>query len=229
MTQDIKDMLLNRALVHVPFEGWSEATFQAAATEAGVSVQAARAVFPRGAADLAAAHHRQGDDAMLARMASDEMAALRYSQKVAAAVRFRLDAVSDIEILRRGVTYYALPQHAVEGSALIWGTADKIWTALGDTSDDLNWYSKRAILSGVYSSTLLYFLGDMSDGHAATWAFLDRRIADVMQFEKFKSRIRENTALKPFVKVADTVFGGIKAPRGGRTDLPGRWTRGAGR
>ena len=229
MVQDIKDMALDAALVHVPFDGWSEATFAAAAADIGVTVVALRAVCPRGAADLAAAYHRRGDDLMLARMASEDLSALRYSDRVAAAVRFRLQTVTDTEILRRGVAFYALPQHASEGAALIWGTADKIWMALGDTSDDLNWYSKRAILSGVYGSTVLYWLGDASEGHAATWAFLDRRIEDVMRFEKFKSGVKDNPALKPLTGLAETLFGGIRAPGAARTDLPGRWMPGGRR
>jgi ubiquinone biosynthesis protein COQ9 len=63
---------------------------------------------------------------------------------------------------------------------------------LGDTSTDFNWYTKRATLSGVYGSTVLFWLGDDSPGHAATWEFLDRRIADVMQIEKFKAALRDN-------------------------------------
>lgn len=216
-------MLVESALAHVPFDGWSDATFQAAATDAGVALQDARAIFPRGPADLAAAFHQRGDDHMLARLASEDFAGFRYSEKVAAAVRFRLEAVTDKETLRRGLTFYSMPQHAAEGSALIWGTADKIWTALGDTSDDLNWYSKRAILAGVYGSTLLFWLGDTSEDHAATWTFLDRRIADVMRFERFKSSVRRTAALKPLVSIADSIFGGIRAPKKDRTDLPGRW------
>jgi ubiquinone biosynthesis protein COQ9 len=54
--------------------------------------------------------------------------------------------------------------HAADGAKAIWGTADRIWTALGDTSDDLNWYTKRATLSAVYGSTVLYWLGDDSPG-----------------------------------------------------------------
>ncbi len=221
MTRDIKDMLLDAALPHVPFDGWSEATFEAAADDAGLSPEAARRTCPRGAADLAAAFHRRGDAEMLAKMASEELSALRYSERVAAAVRLRLQAVTDKEVVRRGVAFYALPQRAAEGAALIWGTADKIWTALGDTSDDVNWYSKRAILSGVYGSTVLYWLGDASEGNAATWAFLDRRIADVMRFETFKSRVRDTAILKPLVSIADGLAGSIRAPRRDRSDLPG--------
>jgi ubiquinone biosynthesis protein COQ9 len=42
----------------------------------------------------------------------------------------------------------------------------------------------------VYGSTLLVWLDDGSDGWAETAAFLDRRIDDVMRFEKFKAQWR---------------------------------------
>jgi hypothetical protein len=82
-------------------------------------------------------------------------------------VKLRLDLVEPHkEAVRRGATLFALPIHAADGARALWETADAIWTALGDTSDDLNWYSKRAILSGVYSSTVLYWLGDQSAEHS---------------------------------------------------------------
>ena len=118
---------------------------------------------------------------------------------------------------------FSLPQHAAEGSALIWGTADAIWTALGDTSDDVNWYSKRTILSGVFGSSVLYWLGDTTEGESATRAFIERRIGNVMQFEKFKAQVRSNPALKPLVSFGENLLSGIRAPRSDRDDLPGRW------
>ncbi len=94
---------------------------------------------------------------------------MRYRDRVAPAVRFRLEAVDATrKRCGAGTTLFALPQHAADGARAIWGTADAIWTALGDTSRDVNWYTKRATLSGVYASTVLYWLGDDSIGHQAT-------------------------------------------------------------
>ncbi|MGR3291273.1 MAG: COQ9 family protein [Paracoccaceae bacterium] len=214
MSNEIRDKLLDAALAHVAFDGWSEATLLAAAEDVGVSADAAKAAFPRGALGLATAFHLRGDDLMVARMGSEDLKAMRYSERVAAAVRFRLEVVEDKDLVRRGMTLFALPQNAPEAARLIWGTADRIWQTLGDTSDDINWYSKRAILSGVYSSCVLFWLGDESAGHAASWEFVDRRIGDVMQFEKFKARIRNNEKLAPLLRIPDALFGGIKAPAG---------------
>lgn len=222
---DVTDRLLDAALPHVPFDGWSEATFRAAVTESGADPTLARAACPRGAVDLAVAFHRRGDDAMVARLRATDLSALRFRDRVSAAVRYRLEAVDDREVVRRGTTLFALPQHAADGARLIWGTADLIWDTLGDTADDLNWYSKRAILSGVYASTVLYWLGDMSPGHAATWDFLDRRIDGVMQFEKVKKAANDSPMLKPFLALPNWLARQVRPPmKGPRTDLPGLWS-----
>ncbi len=219
--EEIRDRLLDAALMHVPFDGWSESSFSAAIADAGVDETLARALFPRGAVDLALAHHARGDRVMLDRLAGADLSDMRFRDRIAAAVRFRLQAEPDREVVRRGVTLFALPQHAPDGARAIWNTADAIWTALGDTSEDANWYTKRATLSAVYSSTLLYWLGDESEDHQATWAFLDRRIDNVMQFEQLKAKVRENPALKPLLALPQRLLSGIRKPSGGRDDLPG--------
>ena len=43
--------------------------------------------------------------------------------------------------------YFALPHHAAPGAHALWKTADTIWNALNDTSRDVNWYTKRMLLS----------------------------------------------------------------------------------
>lgn len=223
---DVKTQLLEAAKPHVAFDGWTEATFRAAVEDAGVSMGVARAACPRGAVDLALAFHEEGDAAMLERMAREDLSQMRYSERVAAAVRYRLEAVEDKELVRRGVTLFALPHHAVDGAKAVWGTCDKIWEALGDISDDVNWYTKRATLSGVYSSTVLYWLGDESEGHVRTWEFLDRRIEDVMRIEKVKAKARENRVVSGLMAGPLSVFSRIRKPAPGRTGgLPGRWTR----
>lgn len=222
--RETMNALLEAAKLHVPFDGWSAATFQAAVAESGVAPGVAEAVCPRGAVDLALAYHEEGDQLMLERLTATDLSEMRFRDRVAFAVRARLEAVEDRELVRRGVTLFALPQHAGDGARAIWGTCDKIWTALGDTSDDVNWYTKRATLSGVYSSTVLYWLGDDSPGQVATWEFLDRRIDDVMQFEKVKAQVRDNEVLSRVFAGPLRILEKVRAPQGaGGHDMPGQW------
>jgi ubiquinone biosynthesis protein COQ9 len=215
-----KSRLLQAALPHVPFDGWSEATLAAAAADSATPPALARALFPRAGIDLALAYHSLGDDQMRDAVAASDLAALRFRDRIATAVKLRL-VHADRELVRRGTALFALPQHAGEGARAIWGTADAIWTALGDTSTDLNWYTKRATLSAVYGATVLYWMGDTTPDHSATWEFLDRRIENVMRFEKAKATFRENPLGKALLNGPLKVLERVHAPQR-KPDLPGK-------
>lgn len=218
-----KDKLLEAAINHVPFDGWSDATLIAAAQDCDMTQGDARAMFPRGALDLALAYHRMGDAQMVARLDGADLSELRFRDRIAAGVRYRLEA-ADKELVRKGMAFFALPQNASDGAAALWHTCGLIWETLGDTSTDLNWYTKRATLSAVYSSVVLYWLGDDTEGNAATWAFLDRRIDDVMQIEKIKGQARETGLYKAFMSGPGKVLDAIKAPGAPNPNYPGRWS-----
>ncbi|WP_054008280.1 COQ9 family protein [Cypionkella psychrotolerans] len=213
-----KSLILQAALPHAAFDGWSETTLQAALTDSGIAPGLARALFPRGGIDLAVAYHQQGDAAMTAALAATDLTALRYTNRVALAIKLRLSH-ADKELVRRGTTLFSLPHHAPEGAKLIWSTADAIWRALGDTSNDLNWYSKRATLSAVYTATVLFWLGDHSENNADTWAFLDRRLANVTAFENTKTAISNNPIAKALLAGPLKLLERICAPQ--PHDLPG--------
>jgi ubiquinone biosynthesis protein COQ9 len=227
-TPDPKDALLQAAIPHVAFDGWTPPTFQAAVRDSGVAPAVAHAVCPRGAVDLAIAYHQRGDEKMVASLKTEPMADLRFRDKIKRAVQLRIEVIDNKEAVRRGTTLFALPHLAPDGAKLIWGTCDRIWEALGDTSEDINWYTKRGTLSGVYSATVLYWLGDDSLDNAATWAFLDRRIDNVMQIEKVKAQVRKNPALSALLAGPTWLAGRVKAPaRFQRDDLPGSWRPGS--
>jgi len=215
-----RDTLLDAMLPHVTFDGWTDTSFRAAVKDAGLSEAEAKAIAPRGAIDLAVAFHRRGDAAMVAKLKETDLSGLRFRDRVATALRYRLEVMTEREAVRRASTLFSLPNHAAEGGKLVWETADHVWTALGDESRDGNWYSKRVILSGVWASTVLYWLGDDSPGHVNTQAFIDRRIDNVMQFEALKGKLRENPLTKPFMDMQTAVFGRMKAPVA-RDDVPG--------
>ncbi len=217
---EAREKLLDSAVSHVAFDGWSEATLKAAAADSGLEPGLAAALFPRGGVDLALAWHRRGDREMARILADEDLTALRFRDRVARAVMLRLE-LADREAVRRGTTLFALPQHSADGARAIWGTADAIWTALGDTSDDVNWYTKRMTLSAVYASTVLFWLGDDSTGLQATRDFLDRRIEGVMRFEKTKAALASNPLGKALMEGPLSFLGRIRPPVMPQ-DLPGQ-------
>ena len=216
---DTTDELIDAMLMHVPFDGWTDTAFRAALADTGTEPVVARGLFPRGARDLARAWHDRGDARMVAALDQADLSDMRFRDRVAHAVRLRVEAVDDKEALRRAMVQNVLPLNAPDGARMLWSTADHIWTALGDTSEDYNWYTKRMTLSGVIGSTLLYWLGDDSADSQATWDFLDRRIDDVMQFEKVKARVSDSPLGKA-LSAPGSLLARLR-PLRPRTDVPG--------
>ncbi|KFI33841.1 COQ9 family ubiquinone biosynthesis protein [Haematobacter missouriensis] len=224
--EEVRDRLLDAALPHVVFDGWTAVTYRAAVDDSGLDPTLAHMAAPRGAIDLAHAFHVRGDRRMAEALAASDLSALRFRERVAKAVMLRLELAGDREAVRRGMTLFSLPQHAAEGSRLVWETADTIWTALGDTADDLNWYTKRASLSGVFGATVLYWLGDETPDSSATAAFLERRIDGVMRIEKTKSFLRKTPGFNLLMTGPDWLARQVPSPERCRRDgLPGRRSR----
>ena len=204
---DTRDRLAEAAITHVPFDGMNEKALRAGAVDIGLSPDAALAFFPGGGPDLAAWIHRRGD-ARLAEWMKDAPPG-RISERIAAAIRQRLD-FADVELVRSASSLLALPQNQPLAARLLWETADTVWNGLGDSSRDVNWYSKRATLSAVYAASVLYWLGDLSEGHAETRDFIDRRIEGVMRFEKLKASARKLPGVAALTGLAT---GWIRAPK----------------
>ena len=180
--EKVRDELMFATLPHVAFDGWTRTAIQAGAADAGLDGATALNAFPGGAAELIEAFSAWGDRRMLEELERRDLAAMRVSERVAAAVRCRLELLlPHQEALRRGLSFFALPPNGALGLKCLYRTVDAIWYAAGDNSTDYNFYSKRLLLAGVYSSTLLYWLNDKSEGRAASWAFLERRIAEVLR------------------------------------------------
>lgn len=181
--------LIEAVVPNVPFDGWSAASLDIAADQLGVPRARARLAFS-GAADMAEAYAGLGDVRMEQALAALDLPAKKVRERIRLAVTVRLEqAEPEKEAVRRALAVLSLPQNARRAARSLWQTADVMWRAAGDTATDYNHYTKRAILSGVYSATLLFWLADASEEFANTRGFLDRRIDGIMAFEKTKARV----------------------------------------
>jgi len=200
--------------VHVPFDGWGEASWRKAAKDLGVPLGFIKMAFPGGAAEMVEAHLKALDQAMLAALKKKNLEKMKIRERIEAAVLTRLALnEKNREAVRRTLGFLALPGNAALSARCLWRTADAMWVAAGDTATDYNHYTKRIILSAVYSSTLLVWLNDTSKGMKDTKAFLARRIEDVMRFEKVKARVRE---LAKDLPNPAKILGELRYPHGHR-------------
>jgi ubiquinone biosynthesis protein COQ9 len=195
---ELRAALAPLVAANAAFDGWNARAVDAAADSAGVDRDVAHLAFTDGPVAMVDAWFAHVDAAMLARFTPGELAAMKIRQRITALVEARLALVAPHrDALGRALSILAMPQNAARGGRLAWRAADAMWCAAGDTATDYNHYTKRAILAGVYGATLMVFLGDDSENHADTSAFLGRRIEGIMRFEKTKAQFLTRTAHRP--------------------------------
>jgi|ERR1051326_1165165 ubiquinone biosynthesis protein COQ9 len=197
----IKRRFLERALKDAAFDGFTPKMMEAAAKETGVSEADLKRLFPEGPLSLIAFYSAEADAEMERVLAALDLSQRKVRERIKLAVLTRLSILKpNKEAARRAAALLALPMHVGLATKLMYASVDAMWRAVGDVSTDFNFYTKRAILAGVYGAVLVRWFNDTSEDQAATDAFLDARIENVMQFEKFKAKAKDALSSFPMFK-----------------------------
>lgn len=188
--EERRDRILVGTLGQVPFDGWTERALRSGAVAAGFVAEDGPRAFPAGMLEVVEHFCDYGDRRMIAALEACNLADTSIRDRVATAVRCRLEAVAEHrEGVRRALAFMALPGRGGAAARCTYRTVNAIWYAVGDRSTDFNFYTKRGFLAAIYGATVLYWLNDTSEGSADTWAFLDRRISGLLSFGRMRSRV----------------------------------------
>src|SRR6476660_5559596 len=180
------------------FDGWTRAAVDSAAGQLGIDPAQARLAMPKTQAGMIDTYIQEVDRALEAWFTPKRLATMKIREKIRSLIWRRLEIMGPArEAVRRALAILAMPQNLPLALRTGWHTADLMWRLAGDTSTDFNHYTKRMTLGAVYGSTLLAWLDDSSQGWSETAAFLDRRIDDVMRFEKWKAEWRNASDQRP--------------------------------
>jgi len=182
--------IIDALLPQIPFEGWTRKALREALVSLGQPPEDAPLIFPNGASEMIETYCSLADERMVEAASSAGLASLRIPARVRAIIAIRLEQNRPHkESIRRALACLAIPANMPVAARSTAATVDAIWHAAGDASADFSWYTKRGILAGVYSSTLLYWLRDGSEDDQDTLAFLDRRLENVGQIGKLRKDI----------------------------------------
>lgn len=188
----LKNKFLLTALPDVPFDGWTDALMERTGKKLKISEKKCHQLFPNGAEDLAIFFSEWATEETLKKLKKMKLSSLRMRDRITAGVRLRLEILSPYKLaVSSAMAFLSLPPRSFSLPKLVWHTADKLWWMAGDTSTDYNHYTKRLLLSGVLTSTMLYWLNDTSPENKQTWTFLDRRIENVLQIGQKLSRFKK--------------------------------------
>ncbi len=177
----VRDAILLATLPNIVFDGWSLQALRDGAQMAGFDTGTMHRAFPGGVPELVEHFGDWTDRRMLAELDRHPLDGMKVGARIALAIRTHFEVLEPhLEAKRRLLAYLAMPQNIGLGLRMLYRTVDSMWFAAGDTTTDFNHYTKRATLAAVLSSATFYWLDDRSEGHEETWAFVDRRLRDVM-------------------------------------------------
>ena len=180
------------------FDGWTKAAVDSAAARLGIDPAQARLAMPKSAAGKIDSYIEGIDRALEAWAADNDVQAMKIRARIRTLLWQRLQLMLPArEAVRSALSTLAMPQNFALAATLSWRSVDGMWRLAGDTSTDFNHYTKRMTLGAVYASTLLVWLDDHSLDQRETAAFLDRRIDNVMAFERVKARWRGSADRRP--------------------------------
>lgn len=180
--------LLHAILRHIPFDGWSPAAMAAGASDAGLTQSDLRRHFPGGPRAVFEFFSSWADTQMVASLGAAKIGSRPVHERIREAVSMRIGIIEPWrEAVHRGVAFAALPPNAPLAARCLYRTVDSMWYATGDRSADFSFYTKRASLAGIFAATMMYWLADQSEGYGDTWAFLDRRLADMGRVRRVRA------------------------------------------
>lgn len=192
----VADKIMEFALRHIPFDGWTAEAIKRGASDAGVDPQEGIDIFGSNAIDMITYYSHMLDRQMRERAAQVDLASMKIRDRIASLLMMRLALMGPYrEAAQKAATILSMPTNIPTGTKLMYETVDLMWVLAGDKSTDFSYYTKRATLSAVYSSTLLYWFRDMSHDYTSTREFLNRRLDNVMAIPKIKSKIKDAAKL----------------------------------
>ena len=215
-----RDALIGAALQHIPFDGWSIAALNNAASDLGLEKECVAREFPLGVVDAIRHFSQQADRYMVHSIEREDLTKMRVHERVGLAVETRLNFLEPHkEAVHRGMTWLAMPQNGMLGARLLYQTVDDIWYAVGDRSADFSFYTKRGLLAGVVVTTVLFWLDDRSEEYSDTREFLSRRISDIMKIHATRKRLEHtrDRFVSPLNVITDVIKKRYAQPLAGKS------------
>ena len=193
MENNLKKTLMSQMLEHVPDLGWTwDALYKAAKIAKKTknpNREELQTLFGNKISNIIDTFNDKLDEDMYVIFNTDNKKDLGTTDTVKALILSRLKASANYKsIIKTSLLFMAQPKNAYDAINKVMKTSKKNWEIAGDTSRGGTFYSKRLILSGVYSSTLAHWLAKETRSVGESEYFLDRRINDVKNFGKLSKK-----------------------------------------
>ena len=182
-----KSEILKLSLKKLRLHGWSDELLEEVSYELYKDHHKAEIIFGS-VKNLVDYYLQDIDNKMLEKLKKLDPKKLKIRECIKQAILIRINLLKQDHV-KETLKFFANPLNADLGLSSLMRTCDHIWHFAGDKSTDFNYYTKRILLSGVYSSTLLYYLKEPDPKKIEE--FVADRIDNVLTIGKFKQNVNE--------------------------------------
>ncbi len=184
----LKSKILDQAKVQALESGWLDEIPEICSVQAGLDKSIGRILFPAGTVEIIGFFLYCFDSQMLESYRLCDSSNLRTHEKIKLCLSIIFKLMLENKALFR-VTFKKLlsPSCYLTGIRYLWRTVDLIWSEAGvDRSTDFNFYTKRSLLAGIYTSIALKLLYSRTEPDIDI--LIDRGIEISSVIKSFKAR-----------------------------------------
>ena len=196
-----RQIFLQKVCDLAEISNWQESILEQVCIEMQLTADYYKIWFPRGVIDILNKLEQDYDVQMLQVLDSYAQPA-GITDKVGLALQVRICQVSPSKLLAQSMSrYYLRPRAVAEGLEFAWRSVDLIWQYAGDDSLDYNYYTKRALLHGIYVASQLCYNRDNSTESNQTRRFIQSSLRQIVQVSKCIKHTSKILRQIPFLRI----------------------------
>ena len=181
--------ILNESKKYVVTNGWNESLFKSITKNKIFKIDEILTLFPEGYLSLLKFYLKELNIDMTSSAKNLDLTRMKTHQRIREIILLRLNIKqNEKDLIKRTYFTLLLPKHFNILLMSLYNIVDQIWFIAGDISTDFNFYSKRAILATVYSSTVLYWINN--ENFEETKKFLDKQLKKISKIPQIKKQIK---------------------------------------
>ena len=170
-------------------EGWNDRIFDFIAKNSKFKIEEIKSLFPNGIKSFVVFYLDYYDKRMSIASKKINLSKLKTHEKIRKIILLRLNILNLEKNIIRSLFFYLLfPRNTKLALTCLYNTVDTMWFLAEDRSTDFNYYTKRLILAGVYSSTFFYWINNKT--LIQTSKFLDKQLIKVSKIPLIKNNIK---------------------------------------
>ena len=184
-----RSKILNISKKYIVKHGWNEKSFLQVCYHSTFTKEEIISLFPDKHISLLEFYLDSLNSQMTELSKNLDLVNLKTHQKIRELILLRLRKnQNEKELIERTFFTLLLPNNALISTKSLYKTVDQIWFLAKDKSTDFNFYTKRAILAAVYSTTLFYWL--KNDNMDKVELFLDKQLKKVSKIPQIKEKFK---------------------------------------